>query len=292
MFFWEKVTSQITPFPFRSSIFTKMMFETLHVVPETLEEVLATFRVLPQTSIVIPTLNEEKILEKLLKSFSPEMKRRLGLEIIVSDGGSTDRTLEIARNYADKVVVHEDTKPQTISEGRNAGAAVAQGDVLIFFNADVRFPVQLEPFLQELVEAASMGGAATCRVTVHPEEANWKDNLVLGGCNAYFWFLNQIGMGMGRGECHAVATQTFRTLGGYRTDLVAGEDFDLFKRIAQHARQQNKVGIRFLWRWTLYEDPRRYRAIGYARTMLKWFQNAVSITLFNRSVSKEWTPYR
>ncbi|HRK74784.1 MAG TPA: glycosyltransferase [Rhodothermales bacterium] len=269
-----------------------MMYETLHVVPETLEEVLATFRVLPQTSIIIPTLNEEKILKNLLHSFPPEMRRRLGLEVIVSDGGSTDKTVEIARKYADKVVEHIDARPQTISEGRNAGAAVAQGDVLIFFNADVRFPVRMEPFLRELTEAAGIEGAATCRVTVHPEEANWKDHLVLGSCNAYFWFLNRIGLGMGRGECHAIAARTFRLLGGYRTDLVAGEDFDLFKRIAHHARQQNKAGIRFLWQWTLYEDPRRYRAIGYARTMLKWFQNAASITLFNRSVSKEWTPFR
>lgn len=270
------------------------MVETalLSHAPATLREVLAEFQVLPQASIIIPTLNEEKIILKVLQQFTPEIRDRLGLEIIISDGGSSDRTVSIARPYADKILVHQDPIRQTISEGRNAGAAAARGATLLFFNADVQLPSDVEGFLRDLIEAAGQEGAATCRVTVHPSEARLSDKIVLGGCNAYFWFLNQIGMGMGRGECHAVARKTFERLGGYRTDLVAGEDFDLFNRIAQEARKHKQQGIRFLWDWTIYEDPRRYRAIGYARTMWKWFENAAMIVFTGRSVAKEWTPFR
>ena len=52
-------------------------------------------------SIIIPTLNEEKLITQTLKQFDCDIKKNFGLEVIVSDGGSTDSTLEIARNYAD-----------------------------------------------------------------------------------------------------------------------------------------------------------------------------------------------
>ena len=78
-------------------------------------------------SIVIPTLNEEKIIETTLRS----LRAYSGyLEIIVSDGRSTDRTVEIARSIADTVVVHSGPERQNISKGRNRGAEVATGDIL------------------------------------------------------------------------------------------------------------------------------------------------------------------
>ena len=43
---------------------------------------------------------------------------------------------------------------------------------------------------------------------------------------------------------------------------------------------------------TLYEDPRRYRQVGYARTLWEWFCNSASITLRRRSYSEEWAPVR
>ena len=44
-------------------------------------------------SVVIPTLNEEKLLPRMLGQFTPELAARYGIEIVVSDGGSIDRTL-------------------------------------------------------------------------------------------------------------------------------------------------------------------------------------------------------
>lgn len=288
------------------------MIETAaHSVPKTVSEVVASFGVLPHASVVIPALNEEKIIADLLQRFTPELKARLALEVIVSDGGSTDRTVGIAQRLADKVVLHEKEARQTISEGRNAGAKTAKGETLVFFNADVQLPENLEGFLRALIVAVEETGAATCRVIVHPSQATIADKIVLGACNVWFWFINQLGIGMGRGECHAIDKSTFHQLGGYRPDLVAGEDFDLFNRIAQEARNQrrnrsgksgnlpqkqesrNKLkGVSFLWKWSVYEDPRRYRKIGYARTLWQWFMNTVTITFFNRSSSEEWTPFR
>jgi glycosyltransferase involved in cell wall biosynthesis len=245
-----------------------------------------------RVSVIVPTLNEEKRLLALLERFTPALRQRFGIEVIVSDGGSTDATLDIAGRLADRVVEHVGTERQTIAAGRNAGARVSTGAVLLFFNADVGFPEPFEAFLEELIEAAGENGAATCRVTVHPSEATAADRLVLGACNLLFCAMNMTGGGMGRGECHAVTRSVFDDVGGYRDDYVAGEDFDLFNRIARMRRRRGESGIRFLWRWSLYEDPRRYRQRGYPRTMLDWFRNSMSILLLKKSFSDEWEPLR
>ena len=161
-----------------------------NLVPKTLQEVVASFGVLPQVSIIIPALNEEKIIVSLLEQFTPALRQRLALEIIVSDGGSQDATIALATPLVDRVVLHEKVTRQTISEGRNEGAKVARGETLIFFNADVQLPDDLEGFLRALIEGVDGTGAATCRVLVHPEQATWADKTVLGACNAWFWFIN------------------------------------------------------------------------------------------------------
>ncbi|MFA6570546.1 MAG: glycosyltransferase, partial [Bacteroidota bacterium] len=90
----------------------------------------------PKISVIIPVLQEEKILEKTLQAYTQELREKYSLEIIISDGGSTDRTIEIAEKYADKIVLHEKKEKQTIAEGRNNGARKAVGNVLVFINGD------------------------------------------------------------------------------------------------------------------------------------------------------------
>lgn len=239
-------------------------------------------------SIIIPALNEEKLIEQMLSQFTPQLRRQFDAELIVSDGASKDNTVALARPLADVVVEHQSQERQNISQGRNAGAAIAKGETLIFLNADVKLPQNLSLFLNDLMANAELHGAATCKVQVVPEVAHFLDRFVLGICNMCFWTLNHIGMGMGRGECHAVKATIFKELGGYREDLIAGEDFDLFNRIAHLPN----VKVKFLWKWTIYEDPRRYRNLGYVKTLFQWFRNFVWISLFNKSYSKEWKDIR
>lgn len=84
-------------------------------------------------SIVIPAKNEEIYLPKLLKSIKKQ--NFCDYEIIVADADSIDRTKEIAQKYRAKVV-----KGGMPGRGRNAGAKVAKGEVLLFLDADVLLP--------------------------------------------------------------------------------------------------------------------------------------------------------
>jgi len=93
-------------------------------------------------SIIIPTLNEEKYLPLTLS----EIKKQSfdDFEIIISDAGSTDQTIEIAKSFGCKV-----TSGGLPAKGRNEGAKVAQGDLLLFMDADNIFIPQ--NFLKQLI---------------------------------------------------------------------------------------------------------------------------------------------
>lgn len=84
-------------------------------------------------SIIVPALNEENYLPKLLRSIKKQ-KFRDG-EIIVADAGSKDKTLEIAKKFGCKIV-----KGGLPAKGRNEGAKTAKGDLLLFLDADVILP--------------------------------------------------------------------------------------------------------------------------------------------------------
>ncbi|CAN5504608.1 hypothetical protein BH23BAC4_BH23BAC4_16500 [soil metagenome] len=244
-----------------------------------------------RVTVVVPTLNEERILGALLGQLR-EVADPLGLHLVVSDGGSTDTTLDIARAQADQVMEHSGDRRQTIAQGRNAGAAGSRARVLLFLNADVTLPDRTADFLSDLILAAQEFGAATCRVAVHPDKRTLADSAVLGSCNFIFWAANAAGIGMGRGECHAIRRDVFEDVGGYNETLVAGEDFDLFKRITARNRRLRMPKPQFLWQWVIYEDPRRYRQQGYARTLFRWARNAAWVVFRGRAHSEEWEAVR
>lgn len=96
-----------------------------------------------KVSIVIPTLNSTETLEKCLTSIRAN-NSKYEYEIIVVDAGSNDKTIEIAKKYADKVL---DGKPFRIN--RNQGVENADGDIICFTDSDCVVP---EDWIDKLVD--------------------------------------------------------------------------------------------------------------------------------------------
>jgi len=238
-------------------------------------------------SVIVPTLNEEKLLPAMLRQFTPTIIDKYGIELIVSDGGSTDRTLVIAKEFAHKVIENSDGRKQTISIGRNEGAAHAGGAVLVFLNADTLIE-SLDFFLArvtaELRDPAVC--ALTCSVEVYPSERIWSDALFHGFYNWLFSAMNSVGMSMGRGECHVIRGEAFRAVGGYSSGIAAGEDYDMFRKLGRVG------GIKFPKDLLVYESPRRYRRYGYTYVTLSWFYNFLSVFFLGRSILDQWKPVR
>jgi glycosyltransferase involved in cell wall biosynthesis len=240
-----------------------------------------------QFSVVIPTLNEEKMLPQALRQFTPELRAWYNIEIIVSDGGSTDTTLTIAEQGADTLIRHPLPTRQTIAEGRNMGARAAHGNILVFMNADTLFASAPE-FFASITKAFLQGDvdAIAFPIRIFPQECTAFDTLFHTIYNKYIHALNVVGLGMGRGECQVVRRSTFQQVNGYDATLTAGEDFDLYRRI------RRDEGILFMKNCVVYESPRRYRKFGYRGVVWSWFKNAISVMFVHRSVSDIWEQVR
>lgn len=239
-------------------------------------------------SIIIPTLNEEKLLPQLLEQLSADIPLAgSDYEIIISDGGSRDATEMIAKRFDCNFIKHESSIKENISAGRNKGGKIARGEWLVFLNADVRLAnvKKFFNFLESKVYSSSylaVGG----HVKVFPEEEIFSDKLYHGFYYYYFHLLNFIGMGNGRGECQIIRKDIFMRLGGYDENLAAGEDFDLFKRI-------KKIGkILLTDELLVFESPRRFRRFGYFTVTMLWLKNSSSIVLRKKSISREWEEVR
>lgn len=238
-------------------------------------------------SIIIPTLNEEKLISNILNIFNKEFKEKFRAELIISDGGSSDETLKLITDNVDKVIRHDGEFKQNISRGRNQGAKSSKGDVLVFLNADT-FIYNPDELFEEALELLNHPDnvAIAFPIRVFKDEEKLFDKIFHGFYNLYVKMLNNVGIGMGRGECHMVKRDYFEILNGYNENLYAGEDYDLYKRL------RKKGKIVFANKLVVYESPRRYRLFGYPKVIYNWLINSVFVTLFKKSVSKDWEPVR
>ena len=94
-------------------------------------------------SIIIPTLNEAAGLGDVLKQLQPMRAR--GVEVIVVDAGSRDATCDIASRWADRVLLAERGRAKQL----NAGAAIADGDALLFLHADSVLPEDGDAWIEK-----------------------------------------------------------------------------------------------------------------------------------------------
>lgn len=239
-------------------------------------------------SFIIPTLNEEKFINHTVRALHSLID--LPHEVIITDGLSKDRTVELAKEAgADFVVVHDGSHRQTIAEGRNAGAAMATGDFLVFMDADCSIP-GMDIFFTKILkhfEADPKLVAVNVAIRILPGAETFWDWAIYNMFNDYLWFVNNVlHIGMAAGEFQMVRKEAFHKLGGYDPKLVASEDVDLFSRLAKIGHVRYEKGIK------VYHTGRRVHKTGWPKLLSLWMLNTVSMKLFHKAFSSEWKPIR
>ena len=197
-------------------------------------------------SVIIPALNEEKSIAATLKSVMAVEPH----EIIVVDGGSTDRTCAICRDFG----IEAFSSPRGRAKQMNLGASQATGEVLLFVHADTRLPSSAShDILRALTDPQIVGGRFD--VSLDGEHRMLK---IIGAMISWRSRLSKIATG---DQAIFVRRQVFVELGGY-PDLPLMEDVGL-------SRELKRRGTVACLRSRVVTSARRWEAEGIWRTMFK-----------------------
>jgi len=227
-------------------------------------------------SVVVPTFQEEKYLVKTLPKL---VCLKPAVEIIVVDGLSGDRTIDVARRFTSKVF---QMGGRGIAKAKNYGAKQADGEIIVFLDADVNVPKELVNEVLTVFSDSSVVGV-TCNVLfVQPRfhEAVFSRfyNFLV---QASFWFKPHC-----QGKFLAVRKNVFLEVGGFDESMPCLEDHDLAFRLSKLGRFVFIKGL------TVYEFPRRFRKLGLLRVVGTWMMDYLSFVFRGKPRTKVWQPVR
>ncbi len=200
-----------------------------------------------EISIIIPTLNEEKTISQCLDTVVDIP----GIEIFVADGGSTDRTVEIAGQHRDVKVV---TSVMGRSIQMNKGAGYASGEILLFLHADCVLPREVVMNVRNVFGGSSfVGGAFKIRLL----SDKFRYRIIEKGINfrSKFFKLPYGDQGL------FVKRTVFEELGGFR-EMSNCEDLDFVCRL-------KKYGKIIILDARIFSSIRRWENHGILRTSLR-----------------------
>lgn len=202
-------------------------------------------------SIIIPVLNEEAVLEHNLSTLVRQISD-YDCELLIVDGGSTDRTIEIAQRFGTVIASRRGRAAQM-----NSGAGIAKGEVLLFLHADTLLPDDGFRVIEQALKAQKIVGGAF-RICFNCDQ--WPYQLVAFTTN----LRSRISKIFTGDQAYFVRSVSFRSIGGF-PDQPLMEDLE----IITHLR---KIGKVVLLPQYVTTSARRHEKIGLFRSVFfMWY---------------------
>ncbi len=229
----------------------------------------------PLFSIIIPTLNEEKFLPKLLGSLSAQTRKNF--EVIVVDGSSRDATVKVANQFVKKlpslrVVL---SKKRNVSFQRNIGAQAARGNWFVFVDAD---SVLLPYFMDRVQSYIAAKSPYVLTTWASPDSDKPKDAVYTLFANIYIETTLLFKKPLVPGPLTVVSRWAFEKVGGYDEAHAYHEDVDLGLRFFQGGIEVAIVP-ETLYIWSL----RRFRKEGIFKVLNQYAISMLPVIFFNTS---------
>ncbi|MGB5983583.1 MAG: TIGR04283 family arsenosugar biosynthesis glycosyltransferase [Nonlabens sp.] len=206
-------------------------------------------------SIIIPVLNEEATIGRLLSYLNYGAADPTKFEIVVVDGGSQDSTLAKVETFCSSV---PKVKCSIVSseKGRakqlDAGAQAAAGQILYFLHVDSFPPAKFDDAIREAILKGHPAGCFRMKFdTKHP----WLK--MIGWWTRFSWKASR-----GGDQSQYITADLYNDIGGYDTSLPIYEDYDIINKL--YERDQYHV----IPEWLTTSD-RRYQEVGVMR--LQWY---------------------
>ena len=212
-------------------------------------------------SIIIPAYNEEKFIERCVRSLSSAKKH---CEVIVVDNNSTDRTAQIAKKYA-KVIR---CKKQGISAARNYGARHSKGEIICFVDSDAEvsrgWDIEVKRCMEKGYDCVSGLNLFSSSNPIKYIYYNIYNAIVF----TILFFSNKADNYFVAGNNMAIKREVFDSAGGF-PGCVA-EDIWFSKKLRE---QKLKAG--FCPKMKIYYEHRRFEKKGFFATLGEWINASV-----------------
>jgi len=208
-------------------------------------------------SVIIPALNEEKFLPRLLGSIKKQTYE--DYEIIVADANSKDKTRQIARQNGCKVV-----KGGMPAAGRNSGARAAKGDVLLFLDADIQVD---RDFLKDSLNELTKRKIDIAGVYIKPLSRNPIDKIFFEIFNLWV-FATQLFYPNASGGGIFCKKWLHKKVSGFDETITLSEDMDYAKRCS-------KLGKFGVLKTKAYVSTRRFENDGRFKVAFKLLSSAI-----------------
>jgi len=127
-------------------------------------------------SVVVPALNEEEWIASCIESLTSQSYD--DYELIVVDGGSSDRTVELAEQYADRVIVYKGP----VGAARNLGARSSRGEILAFMDADT---IACTSWMELISKSFKERGVVGATGPTLPTNGSTMDSMLYQGATVY-----------------------------------------------------------------------------------------------------------
>lgn len=222
----------------------------------------------PYFTIIIPTLNEERYLPRLLKNL--QQQTFTDFEVFVVDGYSEDKTPQLVANYPAHYQLNLiQTKTRNVSHQRNLGAQHAQGKVLIFFDADSQIP---KIYLEKVYHTFETKRPHVLTTWIKADTNHPSDRFIATASN----LLMEVGKVIGSPACFGAMTAikkgAFDDIGGYDEQTPFGEDRQIIMTATDYHYQ-----FMILPKPAYVYSLRRFRSEGTLDTVLETLKINLSI---------------
>lgn len=171
----------------------------------------------PKISIIIPVINEAKVLRNSLSRINLTSDE----ELIVVDGGSTDETLSIAKEFTDKVFSAQTGRASVM----NYGAGKAEGEILLFLHADCVLPDQAFKIIRETLNERGIV-AGGFYITIDQPGPSFRLIEYMANVRASLMSLVYGDQGM------FLRKEAFDRVGGF-TDMPLMEDIEISRKLSR-----------------------------------------------------------
>jgi glycosyltransferase involved in cell wall biosynthesis len=235
-----------------------------------------------KVSIVVPAFNEEKLIVRSLQGIRRAATELMQVgwepEIIVCDNNSSDRTGELAREQG-ALVIFEPVNQ--IARARNAGAAAATGEWLVFVDADSIPSAELfAEMVLQIQSGRCLGGGATLQFD---RPVPWATGVI------WVWSCLSRWQRWMAGSFIFCQTQAFRDLGGFSPELFVAEEIDFSKRLNDLAKSRGQQVI-ILHRHPLKTSARKIHLYSFGEHFLFLLRSFLGLgkTFKDRAACGPW----